>query len=39
MILALNALPKNWLLSLILSPLGRDEREGAGCENPFSTAC
>jgi hypothetical protein len=39
MILVLNTLHKSWLLSLIFSPLGRDKREGAGCENPFSTAC
>jgi hypothetical protein len=36
---AFNTLRKDWLLSLIFSPFGRDKREGAGCENPFSTAC
>jgi hypothetical protein len=35
----LNTLHKNWLLSLISSPFGRDKGEGAGCENPFSTPC
>src|SRR5579885_101922 len=35
----LNTLHKNWLPSLIFSPCGRDKREGAGCENVFSTAC
>jgi hypothetical protein len=34
----LNTLHKNWLPSLIFSPSGRDKSEGAGCENPFSTA-
>jgi hypothetical protein len=34
----LTTLHKNWLLSLIFSPFGRDKRKGAGCENPFSTA-
>jgi hypothetical protein len=36
---AYNTLHKNWLLSLIFSPFGRDQSEVAGCENCFSTAC
>jgi hypothetical protein len=38
MAIAFNTLHESWLLSLIFSPFGRDKREGAGCENPFSTA-
>jgi hypothetical protein len=34
-----NTLHENWLPSLIFSASGRDKREGAGCENSFSTAC
>jgi hypothetical protein len=36
MIIIFNTLMRNWLLSLIFSPSGRDKREGAGRENPFS---
>jgi len=36
---AFSTLHKNWLLSLIFSPSGRDKREGAGCGSPFSAAC
>src|SRR5271154_201400 len=32
---AINTLHKNWLLSSIFSPYGRDKTEGADCENPF----
>src|SRR5271170_4111876 len=38
MMLDLNTLHKRWLPSLIFSPFGRDKREGAGCENPFSNS-
>ena len=36
---ASSTLHKSWLLSLIFSPYGRDEREEQVCGSPFSAAC